>query len=187
MEAKFNKLEAFQEVNGNLNVLKGHELYAWTYDQRTAKKNHKLSDERIALLDGLGFEWNLKNAQWTTKFNKLAAFKTDKGHLNLPPDHELYTWTSTQRTFKSNNKLSDERIASLEGLGFEWDPRNATWTTNFNKLKAYQIDKGHLNLPRKHELYAWTTNQRSAKNNPKSNHKLNDEKIGLLDGLGFEW
>jgi len=62
--AKFDKLAAFQAVNGNLNVPKGHELYAWTYDQRTAKKNHKLSDERIASLDGLGFEWNLQNAKW---------------------------------------------------------------------------------------------------------------------------
>ena len=46
---------------------------------------------------------------------------------------------------------------------------------------------GNLNVPKGHELYAWTYNQRSAKSNPKSTNKISDEKIGLLDGLGFEW
>ena len=72
------------------------------------------------MLEGLGFEWNLKNAQWTAQFNKLAAFKTDKGHLNLPPDHELYAWPYIQRTAMKKHNLSDERIGLLDGLGFEW-------------------------------------------------------------------
>ena len=127
------------------------------------------------------------DASWTAKFNKLEAYQAEHGNLSPPVGHELYAWTYTQRTFKKNHKLSNERIASLDGLGFEWDLRNATWTANFNKLEAYQADKGHLNLPNGHELYAWTYTQRSAKNNPKNNNKLNDEKIGLLDGLGFEW
>ena len=77
--AKFNKLAAFHAVNGNLNVPNGHELYDWISTQRLAKNNpkrtNKLNNERIALLDGLGFEWNLQNANWTAKFNKLAAFQ----------------------------------------------------------------------------------------------------------------
>jgi len=63
---------------------------------------------------------NANDAKWTSKFNKLAAFKADKGHLNLPVEHELYSWTDNQRKLKKNNKICKERIASLEGLGFEW-------------------------------------------------------------------
>lgn len=59
--AKISKLEEFKTVNGNLNVPNGHELYTWTYKQRTARNNPKstckISDERIASLDLLGFVW----------------------------------------------------------------------------------------------------------------------------------
>ena len=64
---------------------------------------------------------------------------------------------------------------------------DAKWTAKFNKLAAFQAEHGHLSPPVGHELNVWTSNQRSAKNNPKSKLKLNDERIGLLDGLGFEW
>ena len=75
----------------------------------------------------------------------------------------------------------------LESKGFEWNLHNVNWTTNFNKLAAFQAEHGHLKIPKSHELYNWTNDQRSAKKNPKSKLKLSDERIGLLDGLGFVW
>jgi len=130
---------------------------------------------------------NTNDAKWTAKFNKLAAFQAEHGHLSPPVGHELNVWTSNQRTNKLNNKLCNERITLLDGLGFEWNLQNAKWTAKFNKLVAFKAVHNNLKIPQDHELYIWTYNQRSAKNNPKSKLKLNDERIGLLDGLGFEW
>ena len=116
--ANFNKLAAFQAEHGDLRLPVGHKLYTWTDNQRTRK--HNLSDERIASLDGLGFEWDIQDAKWTAKFDKLAAFQAVNGNLNVPKGHEVYNWTINQRRVKKNRKLSNERIASLDGLGFAW-------------------------------------------------------------------
>jgi hypothetical protein len=131
------------------------------------------------------------DAKWTANFNKLEAFKTVNGNLNIPANHELYGWTSNQRSARSNpkstNKLTKERIALLDGLGFVWNLQEALWTANFKTLEAFKAVNGHLDVPKGHELYGWTKNQRSARNNPKSKHKLTEERIALLDGLGFNW
>jgi hypothetical protein len=120
--SNFNKLDEFNTVNGHIDVPKGHELYDWTITQRRARNNPRseceLSAERIALLDGLGFEWNPREASWTSKFKTLEAFKAVNGHLNLPRNHELYGWASKQRSLMKKDELCKERIALLNGLGF---------------------------------------------------------------------
>jgi hypothetical protein len=63
------------------------------------------------------------DALWTSKYKKLEAIKTVNGDLHLPKSHELYGWEDNQRTYKKNNKLCKEKIASLNGLGFVWFPR----------------------------------------------------------------
>ena len=144
-------------------------------------------ERREAMQPALNASKPKSDASWTAKFNKLAAYQAEHGDLSPPVGHELYPWINNQRTAKKNNKLSDERIGLLESKGFEWNANDAKWTAKFDKLAAFQAVNGNLNVPKGHELYAWTYNQRTAKNNPKSTNKISDEKIGLLDGLGFEW
>ncbi len=80
-----------------------------------------------------------------------------------------------------------QHLHSVEVQAKKQNTDDAKWTAKFDKLAAFQAVNGNLNVPKGHELYAWTYNQRTAKNNPKSTNKINNEKIGLLDGLGFEW
>lgn len=81
----------------------------------------------------------------------------------------------------------EEHLHSVEVQAKTQNTNDAKWTAKFNKLVAFKAVHNNLKIPQDHELYIWTYNQRSAKNNPKSKLKLNDERIGLLDGLGFEW
>ena len=148
-------------------------------------------ERREAMQPALNAPRPKNDAKWTANFNKLEAFKTVNDNLNIPVNHELYDGTGNQRSARSNpkskHKLTKERIALLDGLGFEWDANKAKWTANFNKLEAFKTVNGHIDVPKGHELYGWTSNQRSARNNPKSMHKLTEERIVLLDGLGFNW
>jgi hypothetical protein len=126
------------------------------------------------------------DAKWTAHFDKLVAFKTVNGHMDVqkgPKDRELYDWMYRQRTAKRNSKLSDERIASLESVDFQWETQQE-WRANYYKLVAFHIEYDHTIIPEGHELYTWANNQRAAKRD----NKLSDVRIKLLDyGLGFVW
>jgi hypothetical protein len=70
--------------------------------------NPRLTAERRARLEGIGFEWKVKHKmkryydrQWDSMFEKLLKFKADNGHClvpkRYPPDVKLGTWVHTQR------------------------------------------------------------------------------------------
>jgi hypothetical protein len=95
--------------------------------QRTAFKSGRLSPDRIARLETLGFEWDPFEADWEESFQEMVTFKTDHGHCRVSgasKSHKaLGNWVKTQRTHYSKGKLSPERISKLEALGFEWAPQ----------------------------------------------------------------
>ncbi len=64
-------------------------------------------------------------ANWEEMFQALVAFKKDKGHCRVPAkwseNPQLGTWVGTRRRDFRKGRLSEERVARLEALGFEWD------------------------------------------------------------------
>ena len=55
--------------------------------------------------------------------------------------HRLGRWVHYQRVEywifqqKGSAKITEERIARLNAIGFEWDPQKAQWEKMFAKLK----------------------------------------------------
>lgn len=114
-------------------------------------KKSSLSAEQIVDLESLGFHWTSSvgggggrgrpnQRGWEYRLNKLAEFSREHGHTRVPQptkrmkeeDPDLYSlgkWVDNQRQQYSArhrgkwSAMSDERIASLEALGFEWNPR----------------------------------------------------------------
>jgi hypothetical protein len=86
---------------------------------RTQRNSGKLSDERIAKLDALGFAWGLSrtaevdgegiNAAWKARFDELLRYKEMNGHCKVPTDWpenpQLGRWVRQQRSIKKNGKL----------------------------------------------------------------------------------
>jgi hypothetical protein len=120
----FEQLVAFKEKHGHCNVpavdRENRQLGRWVHGQRTNK--YSLSPEKIAELDSNGFDWAPLATAWNQMFGELVAFKKKNGHCNVPQQWEenrqLGLWVGTQRRVK--DRLSTERIAKLNSIGFEW-------------------------------------------------------------------
>ncbi len=103
-------------------------LGAFVNNSRTQKADGRLSQERIELLEHIGFEWAVKEAgntdKWEERYLQLLYFKGENGHCNVPYNYldnpELARWVSNQRQSRKNGKLLPERERLLEEIGFLW-------------------------------------------------------------------
>lgn len=83
-------------------------LGRWVASLRTQKSNLRkgyhsldLNAERLAVLDSVGFVWDLQqfdsDARWKRQFEELLAFKNEHGHCNVPQSTPLGKWVKMQR------------------------------------------------------------------------------------------
>ena len=133
----------YKEKHGDCNVPKGcaanTQLANWVdkqrqnYQLRNKSKKSWMTEERIAKLNNIGFEWVCNEDAWETRFTQLVAYKEAHGHCNVPknygPNKQLGTWVNKQRqNYQLRNKgkkssMTEERIAKLNEVGFKWKLR----------------------------------------------------------------
>ncbi|QNI87586.1 DEAD/DEAH box helicase [Synechococcus sp. ROS8604] len=183
-QEKYQQLKQYIQDNGHSLVPKRDPILGlWVYTQRQQNNRNKLSKERIQLLDEIRFIWDPLEHEWQENYNKLKQCIHDSSSF-LKTDLKLRNWTYAQRQKKIKGKLSKEHIKRLDAIGFIWDPMEQEWQENYKKLKQYFQENGHAKVPIKHpEIGMWVTTQRQTK----SNGKLSEERIRLLDELGFIW
>lgn len=137
-----------------------------------------------------------QDSSWNEKFEFLHIFKEIYGHTNVPQrfygDPGLGSWVGKQRGYFSKSKLSRNRVELLHFLNFEWAPGkgfsfDAAWNKRYEELKYFLFIYGHTNVPCEYknnrELGYWVKNQRQFKRKK----FLDDNRIFLLNILGFEW
>lgn len=103
----------------------GVKLGTWVNNQRNAYKNKKISDEKIKLLDDIGFVLNVVEYEWERKYNALVNYKDKHGTTKVPKPYEidgikLGFWVSRQRQFLKQDKLTDTQIEKLKNVEFLW-------------------------------------------------------------------
>jgi superfamily II DNA or RNA helicase len=138
-------------------------------------------------------------SDWELGFSHLKAYaeltgdanpsQSTKDQFNFP----IGSWCTTQRsTRKGKNRgvLNRERIEKLDGIGFEWNPLEASWNQGFENLKLYISEYGHSNppsgtlFPGEYKLGQWVQVQRvNQKQGILSTEK--QEKLSNI-GLSFE-
>ena len=159
----YTDLIAYKQQHGNCNVptrcKENISLGNWVHNVRQRFKRGELSDERVAMLDEIGFAWKPKkqkaDSDWTTRYNDLVAYKQQHGHCNVPTRCKEYrnlgTWVNNLRQHFKRGELSDERVAMLDKIGFIWKLKkqkaDSDWTTRCNELVAYKKRHGHCNVP----------------------------------------
>merc|ERR1712196_411479 len=103
----------------------GVHLGRWVHKQRINKDT--LSQDRIAKLNNMGFEWDPAHPfdlRWDQHFEALEKFHTDNGHCRVGKDFvtpnglKLGQWVIRQA--QTQDKIKPDRLARLNDLGFEF-------------------------------------------------------------------
>ena len=113
-------------------------LYSWCTHIRSARNKPgecklKLTADRIATLDAIGFDWRseTKTRSWISFIDRVEAlreYKEKHGHLSVTfkANESLYCWCANIRSVRRGKvgkckiKLTQERIAALDAIGFDW-------------------------------------------------------------------
>lgn len=194
------KLVAHKEKTGVANVTatsKGDlRLFNWVNTQRYFAKAGRLSSDRVAHLNEIGFVWNPVaergvSPAWSRMYAKLADHAARHGSANVPrrgsDNQTLANWVWTQRQHVAKGNLSAEQIDLLNRIGFVWDPLAAAWLSRFEELRVFHATHGHCNADiDKHanpDLSRWILTQRALK----GVGKLSSERIQMLESIGFSW
>ena len=130
-------LKHFKMIHGHINVKipDDKSLSQFCANARYARKNPgkgmQLTDERIAALDAIDFDW--ESQEYVTKsfeerIEDLKKYKEKHGHINvkIAEDQSLGQFCANVRYAHrrpekdGTRKLTAERIASLTAIGFDW-------------------------------------------------------------------
>lgn len=183
---EFEQREGHCRVPNRL-IERERKLGSWVSYQRLERD--RLSQERIRLLDSIGFSWDPYDEDWESGFNQLVVFKNREGHCRVPHRHKegglkLGFWVTYQRQRMST--LPADRVKRLNDLGFSWEPFEEDWKNGLDALVAYKRREGHCQVPQIHQedgfnLGSWVSGKR------KNKQKLDQHQIQQLDELDFVW
>jgi hypothetical protein len=145
----------------------GYPLGRWVMTLRTQARRDLLPGDRRTTLDRAGFLWSVsdRDETWRRGLAALTTYVQTYGNARVPskyvdPDgHRLGLWVRTRRTDKRDGRLTAEREAALNELGFEWVLRVVSDTTLrvargdmrfrqwLQRLDDYRAQHGHANVP----------------------------------------
>ncbi len=173
----------------------GHRLASWCGTCRTSRKSGKLSPERIAALDALGFVWDMRHGAHERGLAELVAYVREYGDARVPflfqasSGFPLGHWCANRRAGHKAGTLDPELMATLDALGFVWEcPKNAfdrgvaIFAEYVREYGTGRISVNH-SMPSGFRLGLWCTNRRTERRRG----KMPTEQISILDALGFVW
>ena len=142
-------VEAAESADASVELSAEH-VAGWVEEQRRARAEGSLSEDRVELLALYGFEWDLEaeqreRKQWPRMFAALRDYRVEFGDCLVPPDFEvsaeaeaeaggvekggggkdekmlkLGVWVAAQRRAHSRGALDYDRLRALEYLDFDW-------------------------------------------------------------------
>jgi superfamily II DNA or RNA helicase len=169
-------------------------LARWVQEQRRRRKANQLSDDRIQLLDELGFDWTGDVSSWEQRFEQLREYKERFGNTRVPvhwtENPKLGGWVTAQRYRKRSNRLNSRYEKRLTELGFDWELEGtittASWERMLQALITFKAKNGHLDVRRETEnesLAQWIARQRRRFREK----RLTATQLERLTDVGFEF
>lgn len=177
----------------------------WQNYMRRAYKDNKLSKEHIASLNATeGWEWEVCNtfedqtANWVNQYKK-GGNKPPRQNSEDPNEKRAAIWQKHMRQVYKGNKLSQERIATLNAIeGWEWEANNTytfeehmcNWITRYKK-KGNKPPSRRSEDPNEKYTAVWQHRMRTYYKNTMENKKgtkLSQERIAALNTIeGWKW
>lgn len=209
-ERSFQELSRYKEENGHCHVKASEnpELSNFCHRQRyefrklLAGNATSLTPARMEALRSINFDWaRSHDRRWKERHDELKDYVEESGSANIPQKYaanpKLGRWAMNQRTRYRLRKhgyksaMTYEQMGELEKMGFEWHYRDMLWKRMYSRLKTFQEENGHLEIPtldsKNSDLRQWINAQRHFYRS-KNSSRLTEERINLMESIpGFEW
>ena len=166
---RLDQLDVYRKKHGDINVSQrpGQEygsLGNWVNTQRTQyklyqkKQNSPMTEERINILEGVGFIWT-PTFSWNEMYQKLCWHKKRYGTANIPTRYKnrkynrLGKWLYIQRfryqLIKDGKKspLKPEQIRLLNEVGVDWEMqggKNGSTPNTYDCVESMVHKKGDI-------------------------------------------
>ena len=172
------------------------QLGRWIDKQRRQYQEKRLSEQRMELLNDLGFAFDVHDAKWWEFHAKLEEYLQENGDTLVPADYPkdppLGNWVSRQRRLYGANDLQEDRIKALEDINFSWNVLNDNWDRYYSQLCEFYEENGHCRVPTSDRfLWDWVNRQRRQLRQlgkPTSEDGKNTiEMIDALNKMDFDW
>lgn len=129
-----------------------------------------LTEERIQLLNHIGFSWDIQQDKWFAQYSKLLDFRQKYGHVHVPSryadDPSLARWVSHQRY--SMNKRRKEIVMTM---------MKVTVLKRAKLKEEASVESGSQSPSLPTNLSSYFSSASS----------LNKHRIQLLNDVGFLW
>eukprot|EP00956_Cyclotella_meneghiniana_P032224 scaffold87545_cov23-Cyclotella_meneghiniana.AAC.1 len=124
-------------------------LGRWVSIQRKFYKEKRMSQDRINLLESIGFIWSMKEAHWDEMYQKLKAYKEEHGNIDVkemkndPENNALVSFIAGNLEKYRKCSLPEDHKALLDAIDFVWDSpappnRQDQWNRMYAELKKFK-------------------------------------------------
>lgn len=196
---KYEELKNFILENGKLPSEKSDDDYQskigqWCSNQRQAKKENKISEDRIKKLTQLFcWYWIGEKDVWQTNYDKFKDYveknnKFPSEHSKIEDDKKLALWAGRNRQDYKKNELSTDRVSKLLLIkNWYWDGKQVIedeWKNKYdNYIKFYEKNKKSPDSKSSDEeektLGLWYINQ----NRKKRENRMDEKQLKLFDNI----
>ena len=204
----YKALVEFKEQYGDIIVPKtyitqgGLMLGNWIANLRNTRKSGLyssfLTEERIAILDGMGMVWDATDYLFERNFAALVEYHRRNGNVEVPVKYvssngvRLGAWISylKQQRKKGSLNLTDRQIQRLDALGMLWGTKyENAWEAAYQEAVRYWKRFGNLDVPTLFvtetgfKLGRWIHRQRDFERNG----KLSEDRKNRLNQIDQSW
>lgn len=163
----------------------------WVSYNRTLKVKNMLDENKIELLNGIGFTWDMRMDAWIEMYNYLEAYGDKYGSIFVPYGVEEYAklrrWMDRQARLYRNGELSLDKIKLLEKLKFNFNKKEEpSFEERVYSLVQYKEKFNTCNVTLSEEyksLHHWVVRMRKQRRK----NLLNNNEIKILNDIGFSW
>lgn len=205
-EIGYQHAAEYYAEHGDLNVLynyscsDGYNLGKWIHNQRSdyqgTSHHNTLTPEKVSQLERIGMVWNVLESRWQDAFEMLADYYRKNGHCKVKKgrlpgyNFDLLSWITAQRIKYRNGELSEEQIAKMESIHFDWlTSEERRFENYYAAALRYYKKNGNMNVPVTYvdsegvALGRWV---RKIQTNAASENasEMNRERVARLEALG---
>ncbi len=176
---------------GHEDAWEGLRIGKWADRQRTLRNSGRLTEERVAQLDSLGFAWDGHAARRERFLSAYLSFVASEGET--PERHEKWEdlgvgiWAEGQREARRKGRMPAAVFKALDEAGFCWESaKEVQWQKSFEAYSRFVEREGRTPGPGDVEngilVWHWATKQKHLL----SSGALKDEAHQRqLESLGF--